>query len=195
MKIAKAMLGGVALAAVPFLANAAESDMSYRYLQAGYVEAEEDFFGETLSGFNVGGSFGFAENFFVFGEFESMEISEGGASLELDTTVVGLGGNYPLSDNIDLTGRIGAAELEFGGVLSGDESGYLVAAGLRGQAGDSVELEFNVVHLDLGDGLDDTGFEAGARYNFNENWAAGLEYQDVGELATFFAGVRYSFAP
>lgn len=200
MKIAKAMLCGVALVAVPFLANAAESDLNYRYLQAGYVETDVDVFGETLSGFNVGGSFGFAENFFVFGEYESTEISEGGASLEMDQMSVGLGGNYPLSDSVDLVGRIGAAELDLEldtgeGSISDDESGYLVAAGLRGQAGDSFEYEFGVVHVDLGSGLDDTGFEAGVRFNFNQNWAAGIEYQDVGEFQTIFAGVRFSFAP
>lgn len=200
MKIAKAMLGGVALVAVPFLANAAESDMSYRYLQAGYVETDVDLFGETLSGFNVGGSFGFANNFFVFGEYESTEISEGGASLEMEQMTFGLGGNYPLSDSIDLTGRIGAAEADFEldsgeGSLSGDESGYLVAAGLRGQASESFEYEFGVVYVDLGSDLSDTGFEAAARWNFNSNWAAGVEYQDVGEFSTIFAGVRFSFAP
>jgi hypothetical protein len=200
MKIAKVMLGGLVLAAAPLLAAAADGDMSYRYMQVGYVETDVDVFGETLSGFNVGGSFGFAENFFVFGEFESTEISEGGASFEMDQMSVGLGGNYPLSDNIDLVGRIGAAELDLEfdageGSVSGDESGYLVGAGLRGQAGDSVELEFGVLHVDLGEGLDDTGFEAAARFHFNSNWAAGVEYQDVGEFSTIFAGVRYSFAP
>jgi hypothetical protein len=200
MKIAKAMLGGLVLAATPFLATAADNAMSYRYLQAGYVETDVDVFGETLSGFNVGGSFGFAENFFVFGEFESTEISEGGVSLEMDQMVVGLGGHYPLGENIDLVGRIGAAELDLeldsgGGSISGDESGYLVAAGLRGQAGDSVELEFAVVHQDLGNDLSDTGFEAAARYHFNSDWAAGIEYQDVGDFSSIFAGVRYSLAP
>ena len=198
MKIAKAMLGGLVLAATPFLANAADNDMSYRYFQVGYIETEIDSFGETLDGFATRGSFGFADYFFVFTEFNSQEIEEGAASLELDQMVIGLGGHYPLNDNIDLVGRVGAAEadleLDTGeGSISGDESGYLVAAGLRGQAGDSVELEFNVVHQDLGDDLSDTGFEAVARYHFNKNWAVGLEYQDIGEFTSMQAAVRYSF--
>jgi len=190
------MIGGLALAVVPFAAHAAE-DMSYRYFQAGYVETDVDVIDETLSGFALRGSFGFADNFFIFTDYNSQEISEDGASLEMDQMVLGLGGHYPLTDNIDLVGRVGAAELDLEfdsgeGGISGDESGYLVAAGLRGQAG-NMELEFSVVHQDLGDDLSDTGFEAAARYNFNNNWAAGLEYQDIGDFSSVSANVRYSF--
>ncbi len=201
MKLMKAIQGALVLATVPCLASA--DDMSYRYFQAGYVETDVDIEGEnaTLDGFGTRGSFGFAKNFFVFTEFNSQEITELGASLELDQMIIGLGGHYPLSDTIDLVGRAGAAELDVslddgeGGSIDGDESGYLVAAGLRAQAGDHVQLEFGVIHQDLGDDLSDTGFEAAARYHFNKNWAVAVEYQDVGEFSSILAGVRYSFAP
>lgn len=200
MKIMKPLLGGIALAATPFMAQAAD-DMSYRYFQAGYIETDVDIEGEnaTLDGFATRGSFGFLDNFFVFTEFNSQEITESGVTLELDQIVLGLGGHYPLTDNIDLVGRIGAAEVDLEidsgeGSASLDESGYLAAAGLRAQAGDHMEFEFNVVHQDLGDDLSDTGFEGVARYHFNKNWAVGLEYQDIGDFSSIYAGVRFSFA-
>ena len=201
MKIAQAMLGGLVLAATPFLATAADNDMSYRYFQVGYMETEVDIPGanETLDGFGTRGSFGFAENFFIFTEFSSQEIEFGANKLELDQMAIGLGGHYPLTDSIDLVGRVGAveldAELTLGGISQdADESGYLAGAGLRAQAGDNVQLEFGVVHQDLGDNFSDTGFEVAARYHFNRNWAVALEYQDIGDFSNVFAGVRYSFA-
>lgn len=194
MKIAKALLGGLVLAATPFLATAADNDMSYRYFQIGYLETDIDVFDETADGFGTRGSFGFAENFFVFTEFNAQEISVLGFDVDVDQLAIGLGGHYPLNENIDLVGRIGAAEIDIDNVL--DESGYLVAAGLRGQAGDNVELEFSVVHQDLGDDqidLSDTGFEVMARYYFTKRWAASVEYQDIGEFSSVLAGVRYTF--
>jgi hypothetical protein len=190
MKIVKAMVGGLALVATPMLAHAAD-DMSYRYFQVGYLETDIDVIDETADGFGTRGSFGFADNFFVFTEFNSQEFSVLGFDFDVDQLAVGLGGHYPLNENIDLVGRIGAAEIDIEDVF--DESGYLVAAGLRGQVGDSVELEFGVIHQDYGQDLDDTGFEVMARYYFTKRWAASVEYQDVGDFSSVLAGVRYSF--
>ncbi len=197
MTIVKAMVGGLALVAAPMLAQAAD-DMSYRYFQVGYLETDIDSVDETVDGFGTRGSFGFAENFFVFTEFNSQEFKESGLKVEFDQLAVGLGGHYPLNENIDLVGRIGYAKAEvevtFGGISDdADDSGYLAGAGLRGQVGDSVELEFGVIHQDYGQGLDDTGFEVMGRYYFTPRWAASLEYQDIGDFSSILAGVRYSF--
>jgi Outer membrane protein beta-barrel domain len=201
MKIVKAMVGGLALVAAPMLAHAAD-DMSYRYFQVGYLETDVDFADESVDGFGTRGSFGFADNFFIFTEYNSQEFSETGVDLDIDQLTIGLGGHYPLNENIDLVGRIGAGEIDLElvtplGSAEGDESGYLVAAGLRGQVGDSVELEFGVVHQDFGDDLgfdlSDTGFEVMARYYFTKRWAASVEYQDIGDFSSVLAGVRYSF--
>lgn len=198
MKIVKAMLGGLALVAAPMLAHAAD-DMSYRYFQVGYLETDIDFTGESVDGFGTRGSFGFADNFFVFTEFNSQEFSETGIDIDFDTMAIGLGGHYPLNENIDLVGRLGYAkadvEVTVDGLpfFDGDDSGYLAGAGLRGQMGDSVELEFGVIHQDYGQDLDDTGFEVMARYYFTKRWAAAVEYQDVGDFSSILAGVRYSF--
>lgn len=200
MKIVNAMVGGLALVAAPMLAHAAD-DMSYRYFQVGYVETEIDLPGsnETLDGFGTRGSIGFAENYFVFTEFNSQEFKQGGGELNLDSLIIGLGGHYALTESIDLVGRVGAVELDLevdtpGGSFDDEESGFLVGAGLRGQAGDHVQLEFGVVYEDLGgSGGDETGVEVAARYHFNKRWALAVEYQDLGDFGTFLAGVRVSF--
>ena len=189
MKIVNAMVGSLLLAAVPLAAQA--EDMSYRYLQLGYLDTEIDGSSENADGFGTRGSFAFANNFFVFTEISKQEVS----SIDIDQYAVGLGGHYPLATNLDLVGRIGWAKIEAdaGGGFSADDTGYLAGVGVRAKVGENVQLEAGVIHVDYGSGSDDTGVELAARYHFNRNWAAGLEYQSTGDLSTTMAAVRYSF--
>ena len=189
MKIVNAMVGSLLLAAVPLAAQA--EDMSYRYLQLGYMETEIDSIGPDADGFGTRGSFAFANNFFVFTEISKQEVLD----IDIDQYAVGLGGHYPLAANLDLVGRIGWAKIEAdaGGGLAADDDGYLAGVGIRARAGDHLQFEAGVIHVDYGDFGDDTGVELAARYHFNKNWAAGLEYQSAGDFATTMAAVRYSF--
>ena len=189
MKIASAVVGSLLLAAVPLAAQA--EDMSYRYLQIGYLETDIDGLGDNADGFGTRGSFAFANNFFVFTEISKQEVLD----IDIDQYAVGIGGHYPLAANLDLVGRIGwaSAEIDAGGGLDVDGDGYLAGVGVRARAGEHLQFEAGVVHVDYGSGADDTGVELAARYHFNKNWAAGLEYQSTGDLATTMAAVRYSF--
>lgn len=189
MKIASAVVGSLLLAAVPLAAQA--EDMSYRYIQLGYLETEIDGLGPDADGFGSRGSFAFANNFFVFTEISKQEVLD----IDIDQYAVGLGGHYPLAANLDLVGRIGWARIEAdaGGGFDAADDGYLAGLGVRARAGDHLQFEAGVVHVDFGSDANDTGVELAARYHFNKNWAAALEYQSIGDLATTMAAVRYSF--
>ena len=198
----KTAVAGVLLATAPFLANA--DDMSYRYFQAGYMESDLDGTGDTgdLDGFATRGSIGFAENFFVFTEYSSQGVDgEDDLGNDLDITlkqiVVGLGGHYGLSENLDLVGRAGYADLTIDfdgfGIESPDESGFMAGAGLRGRIGEYVEIEGGAVYYDYNDLLDELGAEVIVRFHFNDRWALAFEYQDVGDISTMMGGVRISF--
>ena len=202
MNSLKAVTAGILLAASPALALA--DDMSYRYFQAGYMESDIDDFGGTgdLDGFATRGSIGFAENFFVFTEYSNQSADgddgEGGdVDVTLKQLVVGLGGHYGLSENLDLVGRVGYADLTLDidglGIESPDESGFMVGGGLRGKIGKYVELEGGVVYYDYNDVLDEIGYEALARFNFNKRWALAFEYQQLDDVSTIMGGVRISF--
>ena len=202
MNSLKAVTAGILLAASPALALA--DDMSYRYFQAGYMESDIDDFGGTgdLDGFATRGSIGFAENFFVFTEYSTQGVDgddgEGGdVDVTLKQLVVGLGGHYGLSENLDLVGRVGYADLTLDidglGIESPDESGFMVGGGLRGKIGKYVELEGGVVYYDYNDVLDEIGYEALARFNFNKRWALAFEYQQLDDVSTIMGGVRISF--
>lgn len=202
MKIATAVAGTLALAALPLAAQA--DDMSYRYFQAGYMESDIDNTGDTgdLDGFATRGSIGFAENFFLFTEYSTQGVDgddgEGNdLSIDIKQIVVGLGGHYGLSENLDLVGRAGYADITVDfdgfGIESPDESGFMVGGGLRGRIGEHVEIEGGVVYYDYNDVLDEIGGEVLVRYHFNDRWALAFEYQAIDDLSTIMGGVRISF--
>ena len=195
MKIAKIMLCGLALAAAPLLATAADSAMSYSYIEVGYNEADLDDVADG-DGLAVRGSAGFAENFFVFGEYATFGFP---GSVDLDQISAGLGGHLDISTRVDLVGRVGYTELDLSVPGFDSVDGYLISAGIRGQVTDSFELEAHAIHTDLGSsGGDSTGFVVGGRYFFTENFAAGAEYRTGDELGgadldVIYVGVRYAF--
>jgi len=189
MKILTAMTACLPLAAMPLLAHA--EDMSYSYVDLGYIETEFDGLGPEADGFALRGSVGFAENFFIFADYADQSV----VGVDIEQYDVGLGGHYGLTDNLDLVGRVGWAKFEVsGGGLSFDDDGYLASVGLRGQVGEHVELEGSVIHTDFGgSSSSDTGFAAGGRYHFNKNIAVGAEFQSSDDADSILAGVRISF--
>ncbi len=193
MKILKAMVGSLMLAALPLAAQA--EDMSYSYVEVGYVSTDIDSLSESADGIGVRGSVGFAENFFGFAEYATQEAEVGGIDIDVDQMSVGLGGRFGISEKVDLVGRIGYTEVDVsGGGASTDADGYLVSAGVRGQVAEDFELEGHVIHVDLGSqGGDDTSLAVGGRYFFTENFAAGAEYQFGDDADTWILGVRFTF--
>ena len=183
MNLVKAMLGGLMLAAAPLAALA--EGMSYSYVDAAYVDTDVDG-APSADGFGLRGSVGFAENYFVFGEYTDQ--SSGGA--DLTTYGVGLGGHYGIAENLDLVGRLGWVQVDIGPF---DDDGYLLDFGLRGRVGDAVELEGGVRYTDFSDGGDSTGLFVGGRFHFNDTWALGAEYQDGDDTSTLLAYVRANF--
>ena len=193
MKIATALLGSLVLSAMPLAAQA--EDMSYSFIDLGYSEANLDG-GPTGDGFSARGSVGFAENFFGFADYLSQDFPAFGVvpSFDIDIYSIGLGGRMEIAESVDLVGKVGylKADVSSDG-LSGDESGYLVSAGVRARPASQFELEGNVVYRDLGGDADDTAIAVAARYFFTDMFAIGAEYEMSDDQDIWFAGVRLSF--
>ena len=189
MKFAKAMIGGLLLAATPLAAMA--DDMSYSYVDLGYAQTDIDGVSSSADGFGLRGSIGFAQNWFAFADY----VAESVSGIDIDTLSVGVGAHYGFTENLDLVGRVGYFEvnLDAGGGLNADDNGFLLDAGLRGRVGDAVELEGGVHYTDLSDGGDDTALFVGGRFHFNKTWALGAEYESGDDASSIFAYVRASF--
>jgi hypothetical protein len=187
MKCMKVVLGSLMLALAPLAALADE--MSYSYVDLGYVETDLDGL-PSADGFGIRGSVGFAENWFVFGEYTNQDLE----GVDIDQFAVGLGGHYGLTDSMDLTGRFGYVDAEASaGGFSASVDGYLVSAGLRGAIGDSFELEGRVDYIDLGNAGDDTSLAVGGRYFFTDAFAVGAEIASSDDADTYMVGIRWSF--
>lgn len=186
MKLARAVIGSLVLAAAPLAAMA--EGLSYSYVEADYVDV--DFDGASGDGFGLRGSVGFLDNLFAFADYTDTSVE----IVDLSTIAVGVGGHYPLGENLDATGRIGYTELDadIDGLGSGSDDGYLLSLGLRGQVS-QIELEGNVIYTDYSDLGSDTAFEVAGRWNFTEMFSAGLGYRTADDVDTFFAGVRLSW--
>lgn len=100
MRFLKAMTAGLMLAALPLASHA--EDMSYSFVDLGWIQTDIDGFGPKADGFALRGSVGFAENFFAFAEYADQSISIFGVGVDIEQYAVGLGGHYGLSDNLDI---------------------------------------------------------------------------------------------
>jgi hypothetical protein len=188
MKFLNAMTAGLMLAGLPLASHA--KDMSYSFVDLGYIETDIDGVGPTADGFALRGSVGFAEHYFAFTDYSNQSLS----GVDFDQIAVGLGGHYGLSDSMDLVGRAGWFKVDASGGLGVDDDGYLLSAGVRGQIGENVELEGSVIYTDLGgSGGASTALAVGGRYYFTRNFAVGAEYQHSDDSSTILLGGRYSF--
>jgi hypothetical protein len=187
MKLAKAVLGSLVLAAVPLAAQA--EGISYSYAELDYIDVNLDP-GPSGDGFALRGSVGFGGNYFVFADLAQAEIDV----VDVDNYAVGLGGHFNVAPSVDFVGRIGYTEVDLSapGFGSASDDGYLLSAGLRGQM-ERFEMEGHVVYTDLSDGGDETAVEVAGRYNFSEMFSAGIAYRFGDDADTLFAGVRLSW--
>lgn len=189
MKLGKVVLGSLMLAATPLAAMADE--MSYSYVDLAYAETDINGVSDSADGFALRGSVGFAENWFAFGEFASQSVQ----SVDIDSYAAGIGGHWGLAESLDVVGSLGYFRVELNGPGGSNfsDDGYLATLGLRGRAGDAVELEGGARYTDLGDGGDSTALYVGGRFHFNRTWALGAEYQDSDDSSAILAYVRANF--
>lgn len=185
------MLGGLiaALAALPLATSAAE--MSYTYVDLSYVDTEIDDFDADGDGFLLRGSVRIHENFFVFAEHQNLDFDRG-----IDSTAwqVGGGVRWPLSNTLDIVGRVGfvKGEIETRGA-DFDDDGFLLGVRLRGVVAPKFELEGGIDYVDLDESGDDTSFTIEGRYFFLEQLAGQLIVGINDDATTIGIGARYTF--
>lgn len=176
-----------ALAAAPIAANA--GDLSYTWLEAGYLRADPDGFGAE-SGFGVRGSGAITDNLHVFGGFDRVSIDLPDGDFDLDQFRLGLGYNTPISDNVDFVGRVAYERIDANDIADGN--GFSVEAGVRGAISANFEGSAALRYTDIEDG-DDTQLVLGGQYKFNPTWGINAEVAVGSDGNTIFVGPRASF--
>lgn len=223
MKRQLCLLGAAALIPMGAMAAENNSEFSYTYLELDYVGLSIDGVGDSNDlidkldngdGWGAQGSLSLGENFFVFANYSETEAdtsfrNDANQWIPADTDItkldLGLGYHMPVGDATDLVLRGAYTDADrdrfrLGG--SGDASlddlnddssdGYFVDAAIRTQLTSWLEGSLGARYFDIeeNDGLGVIGnllFEVAPGFGINLGFDAG------DELATWVAGVRFSF--
>lgn len=164
--------------------------VSYNYLEGIYGYTDVKGVGGHEDSFTVGGSYGFGESFFGFGDISTWD---GGAGNKGTHGSLGLGWHTGLTDTVDFLAGVSFNLIDPKGGSS--ETGYGANIGLRGRMGMNVELNGGVNYYDFGQGLDGFDFGVGGRYYFNDAFSTGLGFamDDEGDAKTISVVLRYDF--
>jgi hypothetical protein len=179
------MLGS--MAALGVCAQAlAKDDLSYSYLEGGYISSESG--GNDADGLNVFGSYGFAEQAHVFASYSDQEFDD--IDVDNEFIQVGAGLNWTLAPKVDLIARLSYLDLEVGSL---SDDGYGLGFLLRTRINDQFELASGFDYQDFDIVGENTQINIGGRYYFNTNLAGALDLiQSDGDTA-FILGARYDF--
>ncbi len=170
----------------------ADNGLNYNYIEAAYLDTEiDDGLDVDGDGPALRGSFALNETFFVEAGYATQDFDFG---IDLDRWTVGLGAHTPLTEQVDLIGRVSYVDAEidtnFG---SADDDGFGLGVGLRGRVAEQFELEGGINYVDLDDAGDDTSLALGGRYYLTEQFAvgAGVEFGD--DVTSWHLGARLQF--
>jgi hypothetical protein len=159
-------------------ASNAVADLSYTYIEGGYVNVDFDDADADGDGFDIAGSVELTDWFHLFGDYTNADLDRPGPAGDVDfeTWEAGAGVNWPLADTVDLVGRLSYlnAEVDVPGFGGGDDDGYGLYGGVRGRITPEVELEGGIAYADFDDAGDDTSLAVAGRYYFTDQWALGL---------------------
>jgi Ax21 family sulfation-dependent quorum factor len=175
-----ALLLTLALAS-PFTAPAAE--LSYTYLEAGYLRVDPDN-GGSENGFAIRGSGALNKNFHVFGAYEKVDV----ASVDINSWRLGLGYNYNIGGSTDLYARFAYEKID---AEFFDDNGWSAEVGVRGALGDHFEAYAGLRYTKFDE--DDTSGVIGGQYQFDETWGLAADLNFNGDGNALFIGPRVSF--
>lgn len=183
----RSLLALTLLAALPLAASAAD-DLSYNYVEAGYVATDIDG-GADRDGWGINGSGAIAENFHIFGGYSAQETDN--ESVDVDQWRVGLGYNYALASNTDLLARIAYDNYDIERL--GDYDGYSVEVGVRSALMPNFE-GYALAGYEDGDEFDGDFYgRLGAQVKFNQNWGLSGDVKFADNDTQWFVGPRLSF--
>ena len=200
------LLGGISICTNAYSGGTSsdDSDISYRYLELGYVNIDID---DVLPGINAdgeGGGIRFSipvhPNVHLFAGYTDVNFD---FDVDVTTWTAGVGYNYSVADKTDIVARVGYADgKERSGGVSVDDNGYALGIGLRhmlvsdyirASVLDGIELQGHVDYVDFDDFGDDTTLTAGALFHFNPVIAVGIEGTWGSDSSGYVAGVRLKF--
>lgn len=187
--ITVATLAALGLTGTAFAAD----NLSYSYVELGYLNSDYDDLDVDADGFGVMGSLAFTPNLHGFASYGSQDVDD--VDADLDQFEVGIGGNWTLSDKLDLIATVSYVDVELDGPgnFDADDNGFALGAALRGRVTDVLELRGGIKYTELDDSGDDTSLNLGARYYVTPMFAIGADVGFSDDVTTWVLGARLDF--
>ena len=167
------------------------AQFNYNYVEISYDELDFDLGPVDVDGdgLTLSGSYEITDDWHIYAAYGSHDLDFG---IDLDTWTVGAGYVYPLKDDIDIYGRVlYISQSADSGPASADDDGLGLQARIRARVTDQLELEGGILYVDVADS--DMSLQASARYNFTENFSAGINVAFAGDTDGISINARYSF--
>lgn len=187
----------VLLATLPFAASAKDSDLSYSYIEGGYVHSDT---GRDADGWAINGSWAMNENFHVFGSYAEHNIAVSNVYSNLETTQWSLGAGYRhgLTDNVDFVGRLAWTMADsdytsYGRQLSNDSNGASIEGGVRAAMGKHFEGYALGGYGDVAYGNGEFYTRFGAQAKFGSGMGLAGDVKFIGGDTQWFVGPRFSW--
>jgi Ax21 family sulfation-dependent quorum factor len=191
-----------ALAAAPCAAFSNENNLSYTYLEAGYVGSRYDLHTgvfdpatgtftqtvdrKTADGWTVRGAVAIAPNFHLFGGYSTQSFP----SDDPEQWKLGVGYNHEINTKVDLLTRVA---YDRHGTDFASYNGWSVEAGARAALTPRIEGLALAGYQDFS-GVDGAFYgRVGAQVKFNSLWGISGEVKFVRGDAEYFIGPRISF--
>lgn len=187
----------LALAATPFAAAA--GDVSFTYIEAGYVRSTLNDYNGSGNGGAIAGSVEFGQsNVYAFGSYSrtrtSVDYYIGSIDYDLNTYDLGLGYALPLGERANVLFEAAYLRADAGD-LDQSVDGYRVSVGARGAFSKRVEGSVRVNYADSrnSDAEGSFSLKPGVLIKFNPTWGLSAEADFGQDGQTYFAGIRASF--
>ena len=186
------LLASIPLAGVLLSASFAEaktvakSDVNYNYAGIQVIDQNVDRYNCSQDGLALNGSVEVVGSFFVLGSYTDVS---GNNYCGSETISIGGGYHTAFDENLSIYGALSFedASVDYGR----DDSGLVVAVGLRGFLNQEIEGKVEVSHHTVFDG--NTVLGAGAVYWFHPKFGATADVGLGTELSHIAVGLRVSF--
>ncbi len=185
------------------VSSALADSPDWTYVEASYLDSELDANagGDVKpDGWELAGAWQFTDWAYVLGSYSTQEDNVesflgGDVDLDIDALSLGIGGIWSLNGSTDLYGNINYEDWNLEVDSSdNDEYGYSVAAGIRSVVWQGLELNAEVGYIDVDDVFDgEYTFRLGGIYSFRNGIGIGVSYEEIDDLETFRATLRYAF--
>lgn len=192
----RSLIATAVIAAGSLLAatGASADELSYSYLEAGYLQTNIDDSGTDADGWRLGGSVALGESFHLFGNYDAQELDD--INVDVDTWRLGLGWNRSIADAHDLVVRAAYLELDADvGPASASVDGWEAEVGVRSALTPNFETYVALGYADADDvgGDGDLFGKLSGQYKFNPTWGLVATVSINDDANEVFIGPRISF--